>query len=179
MKSIPRTTHGIYDRYIMCTMLTGEVLSQKSLGERSRGRVTLAIRSRAISPVVQNNGLTLLHSASTVSPSPRQALRRPNNHRHSFETWPTDYRPNPRINYTPPLPQFHHPPTTRPTTMTSSTNMLRSITRTQATKPSPYNLQPSPTPQPPNTVVVHHSLSTTRASLPSPTSPRARALGQR
>lgn len=179
-KSIPRTTHGKYDRYIMCTMVTGEVVSLKFLGEWSRGRVTLAISIPSdLAGRSEQRAHIPLNSASTAPPPfPRQALRRPNNHRHSFEPWLTDYRPNPRTSHAPPLPPFHHPQTTRPTTMTSSTNMLRIITRTQATKPSPSNPQPSPMPQPPNTVVAHHSLSTTRASRPSPTNPRAQALGQ-
>jgi len=62
-KSVARTNHGIYKRYIICTMAPGgcplESRFSQILGEWSRGRVTLAIRFRAISPVVLNNGLTL------------------------------------------------------------------------------------------------------------------------
>ena len=96
-----------------------------------------------------------------------QALRRPKIHRHSFKQWTTDCKPRFLTTHTSP-PRLHHPPTTRPTTTTSSTNMLQIITRTRATKPSASNPQPSSMPQPPNTVAAHPSLSTTRASPPSP-----------
>lgn len=100
---------------------------------------------------------------------PPQALRRPKIHRHSFELWTTDYRSSH-------TPHPHHPPTTRPTTMTSSTNTLQIITRTRTIKPSPFSRQPSPTPQTPNIAVGHPSLSTTRASPPFPINPSGTTL---
>jgi hypothetical protein len=102
-----------------------------------------------------------LHSPSSP---PRQALRRPKNCRHSFELWPTDYKPRFTTTHTPPIPQTHHPSTTRPTTTTSSMNMLQIITRTQVVKPFPFNPHPSLIPQHLNTAVSHPSLLPTKAN---------------
>lgn len=143
--------------------------------EKSRGRCQVPCRVRSAGRSEQQ-AHALLNGASTLPPA-CQALRRPNNHRHSFELWPTDYRPSSRTRPTSPLPPLHHPPTTRPATMTSSTNMPQITTRTRATKHSPSNPQASPTPQHPSTAVAHRSLSTTRASPPFPTNQRARASG--
>lgn len=113
---------------------------------------------------------------SLPSPLPCQALRRPKIHRHSFQLWITDYGPRFTTTHTPPSPHPHPPPTTRPTTMTSSTNILQIITRTRTTKPSASSRQPSLTPQPPNTVVGHPSLSVTRVTPPFPTNPSGTTL---
>ena len=176
-KLIPRISCGVYDRRIMRTMAHARGAPFLLEPEWARVVTRAGHMPNSISPVVQNNGPHSLERCSHPRPFPRQALRRPNNHRHSFEPWPTDCKPSSRIHNTPPLPQLHHPPTTRPTTMIHSTSMLHILPRTQVIKPSPSNPRLSPTPQRPSTVAPHRSLSTTRAGPPFHTNPRARVLG--
>jgi len=172
-KLIPRVTRGTYNRYIMCMMLPRDcspVLSDSRTGLVTWASTGCLDESDPASRSEQR-AYAFLNGASTSAPFLCQALRRPNNHSHSFEPWPTDCRLKFRTSYPPPLPQPHHPPTTRSTSMTSSMNTLQIITRAQPTKPSPFSPQLSPMPQHPNTVVVHRSLSATRASPPFPTNP--------
>jgi len=172
-KLIPRVTRGTYDLYMMCMMLPRD--RSPILSGSWTGVVTWAdtgcLDEFDLAGRSEQRAYAFLNGASTSAPFPCQALRRPNNHRHSFEPWPTDCRPKFRTSYPPPLPQPHHPPTTRSTTMTSSKNMLQIITRTQTTNSSPSSPQLSPMPQHPNIVAAHRSLSATRASPPFPTNP--------
>ena len=142
-------------------------------GRVSRWDVTwTAIRSPgpiSISPVVQNNELSPERCPTVLPPpSPLPGSSQVENHRRSLRPWITDYRLRLRTSHTSPLLHPHRLQTTRPTTMTSSTDIPQIIPRTRATKLSTFIHRTSPMPQAPSTAEARPSLSTTRASLPFP-----------
>lgn len=113
---------------------------------------------------------SLPNGVSTVllPPSPLPGSSQAENHQRSLRPWITDYRLRLTTSHTPPLPHPLRLQTTRPTTMTSSTNIPQIIPRTRATKLSTFIHRTSPMPLTPNTAEARPSLSTTRASLPFP-----------
>ena len=97
-KSIPRTTHDIYGRYIMCTMVTGEVVSLKS--QISRRVVTWTGYSGNFDPERSHRSFrtTGSHSLEQCFHCPSLSLARLFAGRTTIDT-----------------PLNHGPPTTNPT----------------------------------------------------------------